>query len=278
MTIAISLKVNDGVVLASDSASTLMDRDANGNLLVANVYNNADKIFNLRKPLPIGAITWGAGGIGAASVATLVKDFRETLHQREGWNSEHLDLKRVATMFRGFIYDEKYLPEYGEWSAKPELGFVIAGYSTNQTMAEEYQILISPDGQCYGPELIRSLDTCGIKWYGQGEAITRLIFGYSAQLLDVLQRFYSVPDNQLQHLNNTLRDYLAAPLIQQAMPIQDAIDVAEFLVTLTIKFSRFLPGAATVGGPIEIAAITKHEGFKWIKRKHYYSRELNPEG
>jgi hypothetical protein len=65
------------------------------------------------------------------------------------------------------------------------------------------------------------------------------------------------------------------PLIHDAMPIQDAIDLAEFLVELTKKFIRFHPGAPTVGGPIDIAAITKHEGFKWIKRKHYYSKDVN---
>lgn len=32
----------------------------------------------------------------------------------------------------------------------------------------------------------------------------------------------------------------------------------------------------TVGGPIEIAVITKHEDFKWVKRKHFYRRELQP--
>jgi hypothetical protein len=31
-------------------------------------------------------------------------------------------------------------------------------------------------------------------------------------------------------------------------------------------------------GPIEIAAITKHEGFKWIERRHFYPPELNPAG
>jgi hypothetical protein len=30
-----------------------------------------------------------------------------------------------------------------------------------------------------------------------------------------------------------------------------------------------------VGGPIEIAAITKHEGFRWIQRKHFYPAGLN---
>ncbi len=51
---------------------------------------------------------------------------------------------------------------------------------------------------------------------------------------------------------------------------------ADFLVHMTKMFSRFGPGAPSVGGPTEIAAITKHEGFKWIKRKHYYEQRLNP--
>jgi len=32
-----------------------------------------------------------------------------------------------------------------------------------------------------------------------------------------------------------------------------------------------------VGGPIEIAAISTHEGFRWVKKKFYFSREMNPE-
>jgi hypothetical protein len=66
-------------------------------------------------------------------------------------------------------------------------------------------------------------------------------------------------------------------LISAPMPIQDAAELAEFLAETAVKTSHFAPGAATVGGPIELAAITKHEGYKWIKRKYYYSRELNPE-
>jgi hypothetical protein len=67
------------------------------------------------------------------------------------------------------------------------------------------------------------------------------------------------------------------PVVVPAMPIQDAIDLARFLVETTIglvKFSVNRP-QKTVGGPIEIAAITKHEGFKWIQRKHFYRAELN---
>lgn len=60
------------------------------------------------------------------------------------------------------------------------------------------------------------------------------------------------------------------------MQIQDAVDLARFLVHTTIGFVKFSGGRAkTVGGPIEIAAITKHEGFKRIERRHFYPPELN---
>lgn len=76
--------------------------------------------------------------------------------------------------------------------------------------------------------------------------------------------------------NQIIQQQLQAQVIQEAMPFQDALDLAEFLVDLTIRYTRFTPGAGTVGGPIELAGITKHEGFKWIKRKHYYQSALNP--
>jgi hypothetical protein len=57
---------------------------------------------------------------------------------------------------------------------------------------------------------------------------------------------------------------------------QDAVDLARFLVQTTIGFVKFsVSRAKTVGGPIEIAAITKHEGFKWIERRHCYPSGLN---
>jgi hypothetical protein len=88
MTIAISLKVNDGLVLAADSASTIVSQSEEGETNVVNVYNHANKIANLRKGLPIGAVTWGSGSIGAASISTLLKDLRRRFTDDGEW---HLD-------------------------------------------------------------------------------------------------------------------------------------------------------------------------------------------
>ncbi|AND70214.1 hypothetical protein ATSB10_27600 [Dyella thiooxydans] len=65
------------------------------------------------------------------------------------------------------------------------------------------------------------------------------------------------------------------PLINGAMPIQDAVDMVHYLIEVTCGYVRFSPGPSTVAKPIDLAAITKHNGFKWVARKHYYPAGLN---
>ncbi len=76
------------------------------------------------------------------------------------------------------------------------------------------------------------------------------------------------------------------PLLERAwrspvipsMPFPDAIALAKFLVQVTAQYSHFLFGPDTVGGMVKIAGINRHEGFRWVNRKHYYPAELNPWG
>ncbi|KAA5602342.1 hypothetical protein [Blastochloris sulfoviridis] len=59
------------------------------------------------------------------------------------------------------------------------------------------------------------------------------------------------------------------------MPKQELADMAEALVNLTSIKRRVSRGMETVGGPIDVAVISQSEGFVWVKRKHYFSPELN---
>lgn len=278
MTIAISLKINDGLVLAADSATTLVQNGPQGPVAV-NVYNNANKIFNLRKGCRIGAVTWGAGSIGVVSTSTLLKDFRARLTSGDGdWklNPDRYSIYEISEKLKQFIYVEHYLPKFYAESGNPEIGFIVAGYSSEAKNAEEYRIDIRADGKCYGPISVRKEEDCGISWSGQPEALNRLILGMSSMVPALLKSEFNLDDEQLRGLIQTLAPKLQAPLISPAMPLQDAIDLAGFLADVAVQWSRFMPGAQSVGGPVEIAAISKHEGFRWISRKYYYSRDLNP--
>ena len=44
--------------------------------------------------------------------------------------------------------------------------------------------------------------------------------------------------------------------------------VARFAVETAAKYAKYGMRPETIGGAVELAAITKHEGFKWVARKH----------
>jgi hypothetical protein len=277
MSIAIVVKVSDGIVLASDSASSLFVSDQHGRKGIINVYNHADKIFNLSKGKPIGMIGCGFGGIGGTSISTLTKDLRNrfmTENNSDWFLGEDYSMQDVAEKVRKYFFEEKYNPEYHDATEKPPIFIFIAGYSAKTETPEVWQVQIL-DGNSPDPILLRDQNSTGLNWGGETEAISRLIKSLSNDFPKVLKDM-GVPDNQIEPALKKISEKLEKPLVLPAMPIQDAIDLARFLVTLTIEFVRFSPGAPTVGGPIELATITKHEGFKWIQRKYYYNKNLNP--
>jgi hypothetical protein len=59
------------------------------------------------------------------------------------------------------------------------------------------------------------------------------------------------------------------------MPKPEMARMAEALVNLTSIKRRVSEGMETVGGPIDVAVVSKAEGFVWVKRKHYFPAELN---
>jgi hypothetical protein len=284
VTIALSVKINDGVVLAADSATTVMGATPQGGpVAVVNIYNNANKAFNLLKGSRIGAVTWGAGGIGNASISSLVKDFRNLLKGEEGHDDYKLDkahytIEEVAIKLRRFIYEDNYVAAFAALppAQKPALGFFVAGYSAGAPLADEYSVIIE-QGNCGPPQRLHQTEESGISWAGMGEPLNRLMLGWGTALPQVLQQNLGVPPQQVPAAMQVIQQVLSVPFALAAMPLKDAIELAEFLADVAVKFARFAPGAPVVGGPIDVAAISKHEGFKWVNRKFYFDRNLTPD-
>ncbi|EBJ7453166.1 hypothetical protein ACFXUV_001460 [Salmonella enterica] len=59
------------------------------------------------------------------------------------------------------------------------------------------------------------------------------------------------------------------------LPKQDLAYMAESLVNLTAFKRKVSDDSETVGGPIDVAVISKADGFIWVKRKHYFEQQLN---
>jgi len=67
------------------------------------------------------------------------------------------------------------------------------------------------------------------------------------------------------------------PLLEvlSVVPKEELADLAESLVSLTSVKRKMSMGLETVGGPIDVAIISKGDGFVWIRRKHYFDPKLN---
>ena len=63
--------------------------------------------------------------------------------------------------------------------------------------------------------------------------------------------------------------------IVKFLPKDELAVMAETLINLTSFKRKVSEEAETVGGPIDVAVISKGDGFVWIKRKHYFKPELN---
>ena len=85
MSIVMSVRVGDGLVMAADSASTLQALDQQRRVRgVAKIFNNATKILQLRD-YPVGVASWGAGTIGARSISSLVYEHAVAGRGLEEW-------------------------------------------------------------------------------------------------------------------------------------------------------------------------------------------------
>lgn len=60
-----------------------------------------------------------------------------------------------------------------------------------------------------------------------------------------------------------------------SLPKDELGALAESLVNLTSLKRRISMDNETVGGPIDVAVMTKGDGFVWTKRKHYFDPTLN---
>ncbi|MCH4099142.1 MAG: hypothetical protein LKF06_00715 [Prevotella sp.] len=60
-----------------------------------------------------------------------------------------------------------------------------------------------------------------------------------------------------------------------ALDKEDMANMARSFISLTSLVRRMQPAEETVGGPVDVAVISKGDGFIWINRKHYFKPEFN---
>ena len=80
-----------------------------------------------------------------------------------------------------------------------------------------------------------------------------------------------------QGFGQHIRDAHITPVMNmvRVLPKDELAAMAEALVNLTAFKRKVTNTLETVGGPIDVAVISKGDGLVWVKRKHYFPPELN---
>ena len=107
----------------------------------------------------------------------------------------------------------------------------------------------------------------GLIYGGQGNIVDRIIDGYDRQLLPELQQFFSLSDEQVEAFRAHLISQVSHRIPYEILALQDCIDLATYLIRTTIKAQSLAIDYRGVGGPIDVATITRTDGFRWIQRK-----------
>jgi len=197
-------------------------------------------------------------------------------------------------------------------SGSPSTGLVFAGFGDHSVYPELLHLKNCQFWYDRFCESEREVDATGyevpavISGFAQTSMIDTLRLGFSTDLLDALsdalraQLVQAIDEVQL-HTGNPMADgevqevvragvgAVIDQLFQFAMaqhslplrrvvgvlPIDELSTLAETLIDLQSLKEKVTKPSETVGGPVDVASITRAEGLVWIKRKHYFDAELN---
>jgi len=273
MSVVVVVKVSEGIVLAADSAATLHGKvqfrgeEING---IVQTYLNARKVLQIGD-FPIGLATWGTAFIGERTVESIVREWEHDQKWRscEQYKTQHKGLfsvKECAESLRQFVtkaYGEAF-PDTAQ-EKPPLLGVMVAGYSEAAFFSEVWKFVLPHDGEVHDarPD-IEGKPNFGAGWFGRTDAIVRFHFGRDDAVPAFIEEKFGIQKDEVRKALAPL-EY---PVTFKAMPLQDAIEYAHFMVGLTIGRYHHVVGPEYCAGKIDIAAITP-QALKWVAKKEH---------
>ncbi|MCE0522123.1 MAG: hypothetical protein LV480_04360 [Methylacidiphilales bacterium] len=260
MTLNVSLKVPDGIVIASDSLMTLttaIPQKMNVNSVCpkcneqvelkdvqlppvtvpSSTFPYAQKVFDIKGKFALAV--YGSAFINNRSMYSHVMDLNAKLPDPDG--TDYFDL--VANK--------------------------IKDYFDNQMNLEAQKV---------GLNLQLQLDTwhpfgfqfAGFTKDGNGEPVSKVShiqMGKESKIIEQTSQAFVTGDHTVVSM---LWPKGNAGANFAAFSLQDAIDYAKFLIRTTADYQRFSGQLPKVGGEIDIALVTHRLGFKWIAQKELY--------
>jgi hypothetical protein len=272
VSLGIAIKGSEGVVLAADSRVTLFNQVQNpltpGQALVIPAsFDNATKVLRVSGQDFVGAVTYGLGAFNTANGPRTMHSFIPELEEQlKAEGVGRLSVSEFANRLRDFFVGQwnthiNRVPNPGE-----EINFLVGGFDDGAAYGRVF--LFQVPTQAIPVEQNPGAGQFGITWGGQHDLVYRMLYGFDIGVPAFIQSALSIPPPQFASFKQQLDQKFQPGIPYQFLPIQDCIDLAVFLIQSTIKFQRFRTSAVRgVGGPIEVATITRSEGFVFRSRR-----------
>jgi hypothetical protein len=273
VSLGIAFKGPEGIVLAADSRVTLQAQQAGTNAVFPAYYDNATKLLKVKGQDFVGAVTYGVGALGGGpggpqprTAYSYIPEFEQELAE-EG----RLSVEEFASKLSDFFLRQWNATMPPNTPASETLVFLVGGYEEDAAYGRVFQVVIptapTPEEQ--------SVDDFGITWGGQAELASRILQGYDLQLEPLIRTHVNLNAAQTSNLRQNVLPALAVPIPFQFLPLQDCVDLAIFLVKATATIQKWMLGVRGVGGAVDVATITRTEGFKPIQQKEIEGERID---
>ncbi len=239
MSFIITLYVQEGIVMASDSRLTVNRHEQRGGPGVRISVPLSDANYKtFLAPGDVGISTFGAADINGVPLSGYIEAFIA-----ERLVSGTLPLPQIPRLI---------LEHFRAVTPVPDTSFHIAGYTTEngRRVPQVWSVSLRENVARQANEPGQQ----GAVWGGETDILSRLLNPVGSLGQD-----------------NVWKPIPAYPIDWQFFTLQDAIDFAIFAERTTIDTLRFQTREKTVGGPIDVLVIKPDRAF-WVAKKELHAR------
>jgi len=259
MSLGVVIKGPEGVVLAADSRVTLQAQKGDGIPFPVN-YDNATKLFSFTEPHNfVGIVTYGLAALGLRTAHSFIPEFEVKLLYEDRY-----PIKKYAEILSD-LFMSKWSESIPEDYQGPPMTFIVGGYDEDAPYGKVYMVAI-PSNPSPVPRNVAD-NEFGMTWGGQLEFASRIINGFDPRLPSLIQQKFELTNEQVGELFTSIKGNLEYRIPYQVLPLQDCVDLATFMIQTTMIAQDLSVGVRGVGGPIDVATITRTQGIRFIKRK-----------
>jgi hypothetical protein len=265
MSLGIVFKAPEGVVLGADSRVTLTFQGGIGGhqITIPATYDNATKLLKVENQQYVAAITFGTATIGLTNPRTAHSFLPE--FERELTEGPRLSVEEFAKRLSDFFerqWNNANMPTTGI----ADMRFLVAGYNENEAYGRVYELGIPS----MPAPLEQQVNQFGLTWGGQGEITARILNALDDPTINTIQQELQLTPQAMMNLINTIKAQNALRIPYQFLPLQDCVDLVILLIHTTLRLMNFVTDVRGVGGPIDVAMITRTEGVKYVQAKQIH--------